>query len=548
MISPEKPSDPLIDLPDGPARLAGTLWGGGLSGDAIRKNTAEWLIQVEQPIADVDRALEAIAWAQGLMLLGKVLDDAAWGAIHEFLCRAATSVDESLLTAQPLVHQLLAAELAATLAQQMPDGALSHRMEKAARAAATLGLNRILDAAGVPAAAHAHLLRSLLACWTRYRELASDSAEGAWGSRAQQRYDRFVRHVIRTARPDGRPSLSDDHSARWDRDLLEAALLASADGANRQIAALALPVISSKAVAKPPKKPSDLPAASVHCEDQSTAILRRNWNRDDERLLIHFAGQTCNIELIASGRVVASGPWQFAVSVNGQPRTAVSDWESICWHSDADVDYLELQIELTDDVVMQRHMVLAREDRFLLMADALFAPSTGNWEYRGIVPLAAGVDFCPAEETREGLLVGTGRAKQGAGSGGRPLAHVLPLALPEWRSDARGGQLAAAAGGLELRQSIVGQRLFAPLLLDLDRGRFRRRMTWRQLTVAESLVPVAADRAVGYRVAIGAQQWIIYRSLAAAGNRTLLGHNLSTETLVARFGADGEVTPLIEIE
>ena len=106
----------------------------------------------------------------------------------------------------------------------------------------------------------------------------------------------------------------------------------------------------------------------------------------------------------------------------------------------------------------------------------------------------------------------------------------------------------ATAEGLELRQTTAGQRLFAPLFIDLDRSRFRRRMTWRQLTVAESLTPVPPDMAVGFRVAIGDQQWIIYRSLAARGNRTLLGHNLATESLIARFGKDGEVTSIVEIE
>ena len=32
------------------------------------------------------------------------------------------------------------------------------------------------------------------------------------------------------------------------------------------------------------------------------------------------------------------------------------------------------------------------------------------------------------------------------------------------------------------------------------------------------------------------------------GNRTLLGHNLATESLIARFGKDGEVTSIVEIE
>ena len=73
-------------------------------------------------------------------------------------------------------------------------------------------------------------------------------------------------------------------------------------------------------------------------------------------------------------------------------------------------------------------------------------------------------------------------------------------------------------------------------------------MTWRQLTVAESLTPVPSDKAVGFRIAIGPQQWIIYRALANRSNRTLLGHNLATESLIARFGKDGEVTSIVEIE
>jgi hypothetical protein len=41
---------------------------------------------------------------------------------------------------------------------------------------------------------------------------------------------------------------------------------------------------------------------------------------------------------------------------------------------------------------------------------------------------------------------------------------------------------------------------------------------------------------------------LIYRALASKGNRTLLGHNLLSETLVARFSNTGEVDPLVEIE
>ena len=69
--------------------------------------------------------------------------------------------------------------------------------------------------------------------------------------------------------------------------------------------------------------------------------------------------------------------------------------------------------------------------------------------------------------------------------------------------------------------------MLAPLLLDYYPKRMRKQLTWRQLTVAGQL--------------------LIYRSLAAQQNRTVLGHNLTSEFLVARFD-DGEVEPLVEIE
>ena len=50
------------------------------------------------------------------------------------------------------------------------------------------------------------------------------------------------------------------------------------------------------------------------------------------------------------------------------------------------------------------------------------------------------------------------------------------------------------------------------------------------------------------RVAAGKHQWLIYRALASVKNRTLLGHNLSTETLVARLDRNGEVDSLLEVE
>jgi hypothetical protein len=129
------------------------------------------------------------------------------------------------------------------------------------------------------------------------------------------------------------------------------------------------------------------------------------------------------------------------------------------------------------------------------------------------------------------------------------LGAVLPLALPEWRTDPQGGALQAVDGRLELRQHAAGRALACPLLLDLRPERSLAQLTWRQLTVAQSLEIQPRDVAVGYRAQCGMDQWLFYRSLARRANRTVLGQNTSSEFFAGRFLApSGEVEQLVEIE
>jgi hypothetical protein len=555
MIPTEKPTGRLVDLPHGPQLLAATLWESDISPGTIRQRAVAWMKAVAGPVRDVTVALEAIAWAQGLPFLKKTLESEDCLALGELLLRLPAEVDQQTLKDQPLVHQLLAGELAWTLATLATDAPVSRRLEKSGRGAVSLGLSQTLDRQGMLSAERFRDLRPLLACWTRCRVLAAGLPGGGLGPRSEQRYQRLFRNALRCNRPDGRSLLAkDDANSQggnsWGRELFEAVLKGGVEEIDRGLAAVALPDMSPSIVGRAPKKAADLPPASIFFESGAIAVLRRNWNRDDERIAVLFAGQMCEIELVSSGHVAASGAWRFEISQQGQQLEPVSNWESSCWYTDEDVDYLELQIELTGCVKLQRQIVLAREDRFLLLADALISPQRGNLEYRSILPLAPKVEFLAAAESREGLLVHGRKATPGGkpATSARPLAQVMPLALPEWRTEKNGGELRVIPEGLELRQTTADQRMYAPLFIDLNGGRFRRRMTWRQLTVAEALRQVPSDAAIGFRVAIGDQQWIIYRALAARGNRTLLGHNLATESLIARFGKDGEVTSIVEIE
>jgi hypothetical protein len=124
---------------------------------------------------------------------------------------------------------------------------------------------------------------------------------------------------------------------------------------------------------------------------------------------------------------------------------------------------------------------------------------------------------------------------------------ALPLALPEWRTAGRVG-LEASASGLVLDQEGRGGRLYAPLWLDCDASRIGEPLTWRQLTVADTRINLPRHQAAGFRVQTGTEQWLLYRALDVARNRTLLGCNVSCEFLLGRVKKSGEVSRTLEIQ
>ena len=173
-----------------------------------------------------------------------------------------------------------------------------------------------------------------------------------------------------------------------------------------------------------------------------------------------------------------------------------------------------------------------------LLADAVTSPNPGPIVLQSSLPLSDGIDFLPTDETREGRLIG-----------GKKQPLVVPLALPEWKTDSRQGHLSQTALGLTLSQTGQGGALYAPVLFDLGgRRSVARRCTWRQLTVAENRTILPPYVAVGYRVQLNRRQWMLYRSLTSQANRTVLGQNLVSEFLFAEFLPNGMVQNLLEVE
>jgi hypothetical protein len=85
-------------------------------------------------------------------------------------------------------------------------------------------------------------------------------------------------------------------------------------------------------------------------------------------------------------------------------------------------------------------------------------------------------------------------------------------------------------------------------MFDLKHKRSQKERTWRQLTVAEMLETMPHDKAVGFRAQSGRKQWLLYRSLGPAGNRTVLGQNIAGEFYAGRLKSSGKVAEWIEIE
>jgi len=531
-------SDPLawaapngIESPPMPDWLRGAGRPNG-SDSALESGMLQWLGEAAGKPPRAQYALEALACARRLPRLAAVLSSEAWWALLDHLYGTAADAAAIELEEEPLVHQLLAGELALTLAYCLPEIAACRKLKLAGRRAVSSGLVDLLDGEGLPQADNLASLRPLAACWTRCCALGKQ-LKGGWCSRsARRQYEWLPRSILRLTRHDGAQVFSGGRSDKLDKDFLRAMLKSGGDDDDRQIAAHVLPGGRSSR-----KKSALLPAAANHSEWAAVTVLRPDWSRNGPRLSLAYPQRSLQAEFGCGKDLLFLGEWGFEVRFDGKPVEPTSDWEEVCWVSDDDVDYLELEIELGQDVRLQRQILLAREDSFLLLADAVLGSRPGKLEYRGCLPLGPGVSFRAAEETREGHLIGAKRR-----------GLVVPLALPEWQTEPGAGHLRADSDQLTLEQTSEGGRLHAPLFFDLDRRRLLYMSTWRRLTVAQSLEIQPPDVAAGYRVAAGDQQWLIYRSLAERANRTLLGHNLSSEMLVARFDETGEVEPLVEIE
>jgi hypothetical protein len=241
-----------------------------------------------------------------------------------------------------------------------------------------------------------------------------------------------------------------------------------------------------------------------------------------------------------------SGPWDLLISKNGKPLELTDPWTEVCWFSDDDVDYLEIECKVEGECRVQRQIMLARDESIVVVADALLGFEIADWSIESRMPLENGIYMRQDDKTREAVLCEEGKSSDELP---KQMALLLPLSLPEWRRQNSRGELVSEDDCIVTTQNGRSQRLYSPLVISLKKRHQSQEYTWRQLTVAESMSIQTVDVAAAFRFQIGKEQWMIYRSLAETRRRTAMGLHFNVEFYAGRFdGSEGEFESLVEVD
>lgn len=506
-----------------------------------KKTLSNWLEGSQALPQTIDFAVECLAVAQILPRIAEDVEADTWWGLLDGLWQVAQSAtnwraDAELPPEQGLVQQLLGGELPLTLAYLLPEIRPVYKLRTTSHEALSEGLLELLNGDGLPRGTYLGHLRPLVACWTRCRAMGKAFKKGCWSDDAEEQFELLTSHALGLSSALGTPMLGSPNGSAWTQGFLQSLLHLGGDTSDLTAARETFGKKLTRNLKG--KQNQSVPEYSEHCEWAGLAYMRTDWDRNAPALAVDFSTPTMRLEAWSGTQRLFSGVWTSETTLDGKALDPVGTWEEVCWFSDEDVDFIELSIDLKGNARLERQILLARDEKFMLLADYVHCSKEGEIRHLSQLPLESEVSFKPEEETREGLLM----AKKTS-------ARVLPLALPEWRTDPRVGELSANEGVLQQDVQRPGRNLSCPLFIDLDKSRSSKQCTWRQLTVAQALENQPDDVAAGYRVQCGKQQWLVYRSLDKPANRTVMGQNLSLECLVAKFlGPGGEIDELLEVE
>ncbi len=268
------------------------------------------------------------------------------------------------------------------------------------------------------------------------------------------------------------------------------------------------------------------------------ALLRSDWTATADTVAVTHHEALPQLDVTIGGEPIIHGPWGLQLRIGDAQIELAEEWSCVCWETDPEADYVELQMCGPGKLRVERMILLSRTDQFLFLADSISGVKNERMEYASQLPVVSGLTATADTETRLAHLRSP-----------RSRVRVIPLGLPANRVHSTPHQCAIGDGSIRLNHIAEGRGLLAPLVLDWHPNRRNAAVDWKPLTVTEESKILRPDQAAGYRLRVGASQWLFYRSLQSTGmSRAVLGHHTFNETVIARFDKAGDVEPLLMIE
>ncbi len=492
--------------------------------------TTEMIAQLDHGDMSALSCQDAVVWAAAMPLLSKQLEPTLWWELLGSLQRFRELVLESHSPDSP-AHLIVGAELGLTLAWRLAELPSCKRAQKSAIEALAQWCDHEEDAipnALAKGTIARMMLGSIMRCQAIMKSTTKKKFQKSWHAVGDQMATwvaaMTTHHGTSALSPLSRKDVKDDlgktglleHAIAFDPETLRPATEAAL-GLGHTGGRLAWEVC--------------LPESFLHNEDAKLAIMLPDWDVRRGRTHLHYAGEHNQLEIFAGRTQIIAGQVQTSIEINGTQQSATGDWGLVCEYTDDDVHYIEIEQDWTGGVVLQRQLMLIRSDRTLLLADGVLPKDrqepgalSQKIRYSTRIPVASGVSPELEKETREVYLCA-----------GQRSAVVMPMSASEWRIGPTTTKLSASEDDHLVWTAEGTGALYVPLWFDLQQRRFKRKRTWRQLTVGDERRICEHHEAAGFRVQVGSEQWMIYRSLGGRRCRTVLGKHLIADFFAAKF-------------
>ena len=325
----------------------------------------------------------------------------------------------------------------------------------------------------------------------------------------------LVRQLLRMRRRNGTLCFGPEIGLQGIQEFWTLVKSASSDDDDRIIyKAVANPTKLSKTKLQQKVRQANNAAEAFNLSEWSrSALLRNDWNPHSPILGINFSRPAnhsmpvCEIDLSGKHRMVFGNTFP-QIEIDAKPTAWPGNFEVICDRFDDDLDYIEIQAELTTDQnrtesgTLNRQFLLSRNDEFLLVIDTVIPPdcqTAKRIQYQCDWPLAENVEPLQETETREVYF--QSREKR------RIFGLGMPIGQPEWKGEKFDGSWKITDRAIRLEQFQTGSGLVVPVLFDLNAKRSKQKRTWHRLTVAQDRKTVPPDHAVAIRFQLNESQY-----------------------------------------